>query len=153
MMFGFLWLTTMSLFLFVGGWWMHGWTVAVCAVFGAVAVMWLTVRFLEDAMASVRGLGQLKAVLQTSQSVWQQIKVQRSELRVALLDIANAELNEVANTPATNPNRSKWQHALSYFSPLRRRTTHWNEVLRLHWNAHSGLMAEHERDVAQKKER
>merc|ERR1711957_1103685 len=39
MMFGFLWLTLMSLFLFVGGWWMHGWTVAVCAVFGAMAAL------------------------------------------------------------------------------------------------------------------
>lgn len=152
MMFGFLWILSMSFAVFTGGCWLYGWAWAIGLVVAALSVMWLTVRLLEDAMAAVRGLGQLKAVLLTPHSSWKRIQAQRSDLRARLMEIAKpAGLDKIADTPATDPNRSKWQHALSYFSPLRRRTTHWNEVLRVNWNAHSSLMADHERVIAKEK--
>ncbi|RPD73456.1 hypothetical protein L226DRAFT_546418 [Lentinus tigrinus ALCF2SS1-7] len=97
-------------------------------------VMWMSLRWMEDAVASLRSAAVLRRLLLTSESVLGGLGSTREDIRCRILAIATRKL-ALPDDPETNLADSGMDGLADisrYFSVLRRRKRDWNEVLRLH---------------------
>ena len=105
------------------------------------ALMWLTLRWLEDAVSAFRALAALCRLLRVGQSTLKQMGERRADLysRVMNLAVQTLGLNSdpedyFARTGGRQKGRvwGVWESSAGYFSVRRRRKRDWNETLRLY---------------------
>lgn len=114
------------------------------AAFTAVlvpAVMWLSLRWMEDAVAAFRALTALARLLLIGKPALQAIRKQREGLHGRVVELAVGTLGLPAEPEkyfAESGGREKgrvrgrWASSAKYFSVRRRRKRDWNETLRLY---------------------
>lgn len=105
------------------------------------AVMWMTLRWLEDAVAAGRALASLLRLLNLGPSRLNQLRTRRDALHARVKTLAVEGLGLPAD-PETffaeiggrekGRVRSPWDGKIKYFSVKRRRKRDWNEILRLY---------------------
>ena len=136
----------------------YGLVSGVCVWFGAVvltfpfifitlllvpALMWLTLRWLEDTISAFRALVALWRLLRVGSSTLKQMRERRADLHSRVMQLAVCDLDLPENPEdyfARVGGRHKgrvqgaWQSGAGYFSVRRRRKRDWNETLRLYDN-------------------
>ena len=107
------------------------------------ALMWLTLRWLEDAISAFRALVALCRLLRVGSSTLKQMRERRADLHSRVMNLAIHDLGLPDNPEdyfARAGGRHKgrvqgaWQSGAGYFSVRRRRKRDWNETLRLYDN-------------------
>jgi glycerol-3-phosphate O-acyltransferase/dihydroxyacetone phosphate acyltransferase len=107
------------------------------------ALMWLTLRWLEDAISAFRALVTLWRLLRVGSSTLKQMREPRADLHSRVMNLAVYDLDLPENPEdyfARVGGRHKgrvqgaWQSSAGYFSVRRRRKRDWNETLRLYDN-------------------
>ncbi|KAF8507451.1 hypothetical protein BU17DRAFT_100471 [Hysterangium stoloniferum] len=103
-------------------------------------LMWLSLRFLEDAVSAFRALAGLLSLLWIGRRTFMQLSDQRRELHGSVKTLAVNAL-ELPDNPekffSERGGREKgrvrgtWESSTRYFSIKRRRKRDWNEILRI----------------------
>ncbi|CAK5265677.1 unnamed protein product [Mycena citricolor] len=105
------------------------------------ALMWMTLRWLEDAVAAFRAFTALSRLLLVGQPRLDKMREQRSDLHRRILSLAvntlglpdNPESYFLQNGGKEKGRvRGRWESGSRYFSLKRRRKRDWNETLRLY---------------------
>ncbi|KAJ7747381.1 hypothetical protein B0H16DRAFT_1555792 [Mycena metata] len=105
------------------------------------ALMWMTLRWLEDAVSALRAFSALLRLLRVGKPTLRNMHVRREDLhaRVMRLAIDTLELPEDPETYFAGHGgkekgrvRGRWESGSRYFSIKRRRKRDWNETLRLY---------------------
>ena len=122
------------------------WALAVLATFPAAlittwlvpVVMWFSLRWLEDGMASLRAAVALLSILAVGKKRLRELRVHREKLRRRVMAVA-VERAGLPADPEVSFDRYKEgtprSANLGYFSIRRRRKRDWNETMRLWDNA------------------
>jgi glycerol-3-phosphate O-acyltransferase / dihydroxyacetone phosphate acyltransferase len=114
---------------------------ALVTVFLIPALMWMTLRWFEDAVAAFRAFIVLFRLLRIGKSNLKKMLEVRSDLhsRVMNLGIAKLDLPENPESHFSQVGgkekgrvRDSWDSGARYFSIKRRRKRDWNETLRLY---------------------
>ena len=105
------------------------------------AIMWLSLRWMEDAVAAFRALAALTRLLLIGKPALQTMREQREGLHERVMELAVGTLGLPAE-PETyfaesggrekGRVRGRWASKAKYFSVRRRRKRDWNETLRLY---------------------
>ncbi|KAJ6500068.1 hypothetical protein C8R47DRAFT_1257284 [Mycena vitilis] len=105
------------------------------------AVMWMTLRWLEDAVSAFRAFTSLARLLLVGKATLRGMHVRREDLhaRVMQLAVQTLGLPEEPEAYFTHHGgkekgrvRGRWESGSRYFSIKRRRKRDWNETLRLY---------------------
>ncbi|KAF8586687.1 hypothetical protein K439DRAFT_1340225 [Ramaria rubella] len=113
---------------------------AAITVFFVPCLMWMSLRFLEDAVSAFRALTALTSLLYIGKETLLQLSLRRQELhdRIMTLAVDTLELpSDPENYFRDRGGREKgrvrggWESNTSYFSIKRRRKRDWNEILRI----------------------
>lgn len=104
------------------------------------ALMWITLRWLEDAVSAFRALRALLRLLLVGQGTLKGLSEQRKDLHSRVMNLAaqiglpdNPELYFLSTGGREKGRvRGKWESTTRYFSVKRRRKRDWNETLRLY---------------------
>lgn len=105
------------------------------------ALMWITLRWLEDAVSAFRAFTALVRLLRVGKATLRNMHERRADLhsRVMKLAVGTLELPEDPEVYFVESGgkekgrvRSKWESGARYFSVRRRRKRDWNETLRLY---------------------
>ncbi|TBU25155.1 hypothetical protein BD311DRAFT_790578 [Dichomitus squalens] len=105
------------------------------------AVMWLSLRWMEDAIAAFRALASLTRLLLIGKPALAQMRSRREDLHRRVMELAVSTLGlpgEPERYFAESGGREKgrvqgrWASKAKYFSVRRRRKRDWNETLRLY---------------------
>ncbi|KAJ8468975.1 hypothetical protein ONZ45_g17048 [Pleurotus djamor] len=113
---------------------------AAFTTFLVPALMWMTLRWLEDAISAFRAFNALRKLLLVNRKTLKEASEQRKDLHSRVMDLAS-KLG-LPDNPETYFLRSggkekgrvrgKWESSTRYFSVKRRRKRDWNETLRLY---------------------
>jgi glycerol-3-phosphate O-acyltransferase / dihydroxyacetone phosphate acyltransferase len=105
------------------------------------ALMWLTLRWMEDAVSAFRALASLIRLLAVGKSTLKRMGDNRAELHSRVMNLAVEALG-LPDDPEDHFVRAggrqkgrvtgKWGSGTGYFSVRRRRKRDWNETLRLY---------------------
>jgi glycerol-3-phosphate O-acyltransferase/dihydroxyacetone phosphate acyltransferase len=105
------------------------------------ALMWLTLRWLEDAVSAFRALAALIRLLYVGKSILKRMGENRANMYSRVMNLAVQTL-ELPDDPEDyfvraggrqkGRVRGKWESGTGYFSVRRRRKRDWNETLRLY---------------------
>lgn len=109
-------------------------------------LMWITLRWFEDAVSSFRAFATLSRLLWVGKSTLARLRERRRDLYVRIMDLAVNELGLPADPEAVfvdgdgdgeggrgrTKGRMKGRGKRQYFSVRRRRKRDWNETLRLY---------------------
>jgi glycerol-3-phosphate O-acyltransferase/dihydroxyacetone phosphate acyltransferase len=115
--------------------------VAMITAFFVPTLMWMTLRWLEDAVSALRALFALVRLLQVGQPTLKNMYERRQDLHSKVMDLAVESLGlpddpEGYFTEAGGREkgrvRGRWESRTRYFSVRRRRKKDWNETLRLY---------------------
>lgn len=115
--------------------------VAPLSALGVPAVMWLTLRWFEDAVAASRALRALLRLLFLPSSHFASLRSTRASLHTRLMTLATQYLSLpedpeafFAEVGGREKGRvmGRWEGKVKYFSVRRRRKRDWNETLRLY---------------------
>ncbi|KZP34476.1 hypothetical protein FIBSPDRAFT_915724 [Athelia psychrophila] len=110
-------------------------------VFVTPALMWMSLRWLEDAVSAFRAFLALLRLLRVGKPTLKAMREKRAELhgRVMKLAIGTLGLPQDPETHFLEAGgkekgrvRSRWESGARYFSVRRRRKRDWNETLRLY---------------------
>lgn len=125
--------------------WMLGvaltWSFALVTVFLIPAIMWMSLRWFEDAVAAFRAFIALFRLLCVGESNLKKMLDVRSDLhsRVMNLGVTKLDLPENPESHFSQVGgeekgrvRGSWDSGTRYFSIKRRRKRDWNETLRLY---------------------
>lgn len=105
------------------------------------AIMWMTLRWLEDGVSACRALMALVRLLRVGKPTLRRLYLQREDLHARLIVLATQYLGlpskpevyfaEVGGKEKGRV-RGSWESKVKYFSVRRRRKRDWNETLRLY---------------------
>jgi glycerol-3-phosphate O-acyltransferase / dihydroxyacetone phosphate acyltransferase len=105
------------------------------------ALMWMTLRWFEDAVSALRALFALGRLLRVGKPALKAMYTQRADLHSRIMNLA-VQVLALPEDPeeyfARSGGREKgrvqgrWESGASYFSVRRRRKRDWNETLRLY---------------------
>ena len=105
------------------------------------AAMWMSLRWMEDAVAAFRALASLTRLLWIGKPALQQMREKREDLHRRVMELAVGTLG-LPDEPETyfaesggrekGRVRGRWASKAKYFSVRRRRKRDWNETLRLY---------------------
>jgi len=125
--------------------WMIGvaltWPFALATVFLIPALMWITLRWFEDAVAAFRAFVVLFRLLRVGKLKLKKMLDVRSDLHSRVMNLGIAELNLPENPESHFSQvggrekgrvRGRLDSGARYFSMKRRRKKDWNETLRLY---------------------
>ncbi|KAG1731516.1 uncharacterized protein EDB91DRAFT_1154364 [Suillus paluster] len=114
---------------------------AAITTFIVPAMMWMTLRWMEDAVSAFRAFMALARLLCVGKETLDEIRLTRRDLHARLMDLAVGTLG-LPNDPEKffvksggkqkGRVRSTWDSGAKYFSVRRRRKRDWNETLRLY---------------------
>jgi len=105
------------------------------------ALMWMTLRWFEDAVSSFRAFTALYRLLRVGKSTLKRMREVRKDLHRGIMDLAVSKLNLPAEPESyfvlsggreKGRVRGKWDSSARYFSIKRRRKRDWDETLRLY---------------------
>ncbi len=105
------------------------------------AVMWLSLRWMEDAVAAFRALASLTRLLLIGKPALQAMRERREGLHERVMELAVGTLGlpaepekyfEESGGREKGRVRGRWASKAKYFSVRRRRKRDWNETLRLY---------------------
>lgn len=104
------------------------------------ALMWMTLRWLEDAVSAFRAFTALARLLRVGKGTLKDMNVRRTDLHSRVMNLAvsldlppNPESYFVeAGGREKGRVRGTWESGARYFSIKRRRKRDWNETLRLY---------------------
>ncbi|KIL62523.1 hypothetical protein M378DRAFT_128679 [Amanita muscaria Koide BX008] len=114
------------------------------AILGAIivpALMWITLRWFEDAVSAFRAFTALLRLLRVGKSTLKHIYERRQELHSRVMNLATENLGlpekpeeyfKAAGDGQKGRVRGSWDSGARYFSVKRRRKRDWNETLRLY---------------------
>lgn len=115
--------------------------VAGITVFAVPALMWMTLRWLEDAVSAIRAVAALVRLLRVGKTTLWNMRERRKELHGRVMQLAVGTLG-LPDDPETyfleaggrekGRVRNRWESGARYFSVKRRRKRDWNETLRLY---------------------
>ncbi|KAF7985042.1 hypothetical protein HWV62_8877 [Athelia sp. TMB] len=115
--------------------------VGAVTAFVVPALMWMSLRWLEDAVSAFRAFLALLRLLRVGKPTLKTMGEKRAELHVRVMKLAISTLGLPAD-PETHfleaggrekgRVRSRWESGAKYFSVRRRRKRDWNETLRLY---------------------
>lgn len=115
--------------------------VAPITAFIVPALMWMSLRWLEDAVSASRALTSLTRLLWVGKPTLRKLYLQREDLHTRLIELATQYLGlptdpevyfaEVGDREKGRV-RGSWEKSVKYFSVRRRRKKDWNETLRLY---------------------
>ena len=125
--------------------WMLGvaltWSFALATIFLIPAIMWMTLRWFEDAVAAFRAFMALFRLLCVGESNLKKMLDVRSDLHSRVMNLAIAKL-DLPENPESHFSQvggkekgrvsGSWDSGTRYFSIKRRRKRDWNETLRLY---------------------
>jgi len=103
--------------------------------------MWMTLRWMEDAISAFRAFVTLARLLLVGQERLKEAQVQRERLHARVMDLAVNTLGlppdpehyfQEAGGREKGRTRGRWASKAKYFSLRRRRKRDWNEILRLY---------------------
>ena len=118
--------------------------IAPLSFMGVPALMWLSLRWFEDAVAASRALRALIRLFFLGDTQARALHARRQELHARLMVLATQYLSLPPDPEAffsmvggkeKGRVRGKWEGKVKYFSVRRRRKRDWNETLRL-YDAH-----------------
>ncbi|KAH7916529.1 acyltransferase-domain-containing protein [Hygrophoropsis aurantiaca] len=105
------------------------------------SLMWMTLRWLEDAVSAFRAFAALVRLLKVGKPTLKEMRERRADLHSRVMNLAVQTLGLPTN-PETyflenggkekGRVRSRWESGAKYFSVRRRRKRDWNETLRLY---------------------
>ncbi|OAX40111.1 hypothetical protein K503DRAFT_864905 [Rhizopogon vinicolor AM-OR11-026] len=114
---------------------------AAITCFLVPALMWMTLRWMEDAVSAFRAFMALARLLGVGKKTLNKIRTTRRDLHARLMNLAVGTLG-LPDDPERffvesggkqkGRVRSKWDSGAKYFSVRRRRKRDWNETLRLY---------------------
>lgn len=105
------------------------------------AAMWMSLRWLEDAVSAFRALASLTRLLLIGKAALQQMRDKREDLHRRVMELAVGTLGlpeeperyfEEIGGRQKGRVRGRWASKAKYFSVRRRRKRDWNETLRLY---------------------
>lgn len=105
------------------------------------AVMWMSLRWMEDTVSAARAIMALIRLLRTGKPRLQELYKTREELHGRVMTLAVQYLHLPDNPESYFPQsggrekgrvRGNWESSVKYFSVRRRRKRDWNETLRLY---------------------
>ncbi|RDX52699.1 hypothetical protein OH76DRAFT_1480318 [Lentinus brumalis] len=96
------------------------------------AVMWMSLRWMEDAIASLRRATASGRLLLTPESELKDLRALREDIRDRVFAVALVELGLPEDPESLADGLIGLKRILPYFSVFRRRKRCWNEVLRLY---------------------
>jgi glycerol-3-phosphate O-acyltransferase/dihydroxyacetone phosphate acyltransferase len=105
------------------------------------ALMWITLRWLEDAISAFRAFTALVRLLRVGKPTLKNMAVKRHDLHSRIMNLATHTLGlpedpesyfVEAGGREKGRVRGKWDSGARYFSIRRRRKRDWNETLRLY---------------------
>jgi glycerol-3-phosphate O-acyltransferase/dihydroxyacetone phosphate acyltransferase len=105
------------------------------------ALMWMTLRWFEDAVSSFRAFTALYRLLRVGKSALMKMREVRKDLHRRIMGLAVSKLNLPAEPESyfvlsggreKGRVRGKWDSSARYFSIKRRRKRDWDETLRLY---------------------
>ncbi|KAF9010484.1 hypothetical protein BDQ17DRAFT_1387737 [Cyathus striatus] len=117
------------------------WPIASISLFGVPALMWMSLRWMEDAVAALRACAALARLMVVGRLSLQSMGERRSDLYSRVMDVGVNVLNLpdeperyflAAGGQEKGRVRGRWQSGAKYFSLKRRRKRDWNETLRLY---------------------
>lgn len=117
------------------------WQFAIVTVFLTPALMWMALRWFEDAVSAFRAFTSLCRLLRVGKQTLKMMYEVRKDLHGRLMNLAVTKLNLPAEPEShfvTVGGKEKgrvmglWGSSTSYFSITRRRKRDWNETLRLY---------------------
>jgi glycerol-3-phosphate O-acyltransferase/dihydroxyacetone phosphate acyltransferase len=114
---------------------------AAITTFLVPALMWMTLRWMEDTVSAFRAFVTLARLLCVGKKTLQEMRTTRRDLHVRLMNLAVGTLS-LPDDPdkffvesggkQKGRVRSKWDSGAKYFSVRRRRKRDWTETLRLY---------------------
>lgn len=114
---------------------------SMLTVFLVPALMWMTLRWLEDAISAFRAFTALFHLLWVGPTTSKELQETRNDLHSRIMDLAVGTLG-LPQDPETyflesggrekGRVKSNWEGGAKYFSVRRRRKRDWNETLRLY---------------------
>lgn len=117
------------------------WPIALFTMFLVPSLMWITLRWCEDAVSAFRAFTSLLRLLQVGKPTLKGMHEKRRELYNRVMHFATSSLGLPEN-PETHfalsggkekgRVRGSWDSRARYFSIKRRRKRDWNETLRLY---------------------
>lgn len=114
---------------------------AMITVFVVPALMWMTLRWLEDAISAFRAFTALLRLLWVGPTTLKAVRETRHDLHSRIMNLAVGTLGLPQNPEKDflesgghqkGRVKSKWESGAKYFSVRRRRKRDWNETLRLY---------------------
>ncbi|KAA1475205.1 hypothetical protein DENSPDRAFT_413461 [Dentipellis sp. KUC8613] len=109
---------------------------------GVPALMWMSLRWFEDAVSAGRALAALARLLRVPRATLVRLRAARASLHARVMRLAVGGLGLPADPEAhfvrerrekeKGRVRGRWESKAKYFSVRRRRKRDWNETLRLH---------------------
>lgn len=105
------------------------------------ALMWMTLRWLEDAVSAFRAFTALLRLLWVGPTTLKELRETRHDLHSRIMNVAVGTLDLPQNPERhflesggreKGRVKSKWESGAKYFSMWRRRKRDWNETLRLY---------------------
>ncbi|KAH0827848.1 hypothetical protein J3R83DRAFT_3474 [Lanmaoa asiatica] len=114
---------------------------AMITVILVPALMWMTLRWLEDAVSAFRAFTALLRLLWVGPTTLEALRETRGDLHSRIMNLAVGTLGLPRNPEkdflesggrAKGRVKSKWESGAKYFSVRRRRKRDWNETLRLY---------------------
>lgn len=114
---------------------------ATITVFLVPALMWMTLRWLEDAVSAFRAFTALLRLLWVGPITLKALRGTRDDLHSRIMNLAVGTLGLPQNPESDflesggrqkGRVKSKWESGAKYFSVRRRRKRDWNETLRLY---------------------
>lgn len=105
------------------------------------ALMWMTLRWLEDAISTFRAFTALLRLLWVGPATLKKLHEERNDLHSRTMNLAVGTLGLPQNPERyflesggreKGRVKSKWESGAKYFSVRRRRKRDWNEILRLY---------------------
>ncbi|EGO00193.1 hypothetical protein SERLA73DRAFT_180644 [Serpula lacrymans var. lacrymans S7.3] len=110
-------------------------------IFLVPLLMWMTLRWLEDAVSAFRAFTALVRLLRVGTSTLKRMRVRRQNLHGRIMNLAVKTLGLPADPEVyflesggkeKGRVRGRWESSAKYFSVRRRRKRDWNETLRLY---------------------
>lgn len=110
---------------------------ALITVFLVPALMWITLRWLEDAISSFRAFTALFRLLWVGPTILEELRETRDDLHSRIMNVAVGTLGlpqdpekHFLESGGREKGRvkSKWESGTKYFSMRRRRKRDWNEL-------------------------
>ncbi|KXN91075.1 hypothetical protein AN958_03142 [Leucoagaricus sp. SymC.cos] len=117
------------------------WPIAPLTAFLIPSLMWMTIRWLEDAVSAFRAFMALLRILRVGKPLLKVMREERDDLHSQIMNIAVNSLGlpgdpeayfSAAGGRQKGRIQGRWDSRARYFSIKRRRKRDWNETLRLY---------------------